>query len=334
VSPDRGGGPVRPVDAGGIRRIGIVGGGGGGSGPVNGTALALARMAHARGLEVRVEPALERAMSPTGEAAVPVEPLHLPASAGAGSAAATGTGANPGEAAPDPGIDLLVTLGGDGTLLRGARMVMAWEIPVLGVNLGTLGFLTSVTAEEAEEGLDRILRGEGLLDDRFTLEGCVRGPDGQDRARVQALNDLVLHKRGVARVVRLEMAVGPSHALDSIGSFSGDGVILSTPTGSTAYSLSAGGPVVAPWMDAMVVTPISPHTMAMRPLVLSAESILTLHAFDRAEELVLTADGQEAVPIGPDDRVVVRKGERRVHLVRFAGQTFFQTLRRKLNWAV
>jgi NAD+ kinase len=130
------------------------------------------------------------------------------------------------------------------------------------------------------------------------------------------------------------MAVGPDGELDSIGSFSGDGVILSTPTGSTAYSLSAGGPVVFPTMDALVVTPISPHTMAMRPLVLPAETRLTLHAFDRAEELVITADGQEAVPLAPDDRVVVEKGAHRVRLVRFPGQTFFQTLRRKLNWAI
>ncbi|CAN5799018.1 NAD(+)/NADH kinase [soil metagenome] len=242
-----------------------------------------------------------------------------------------------------PDVDLLVTLGGDGTLLRGARMVMAAGgpagspgigIPVLGVNLGHLGFLTAVAAEDAAAGLESVLDGDALLDDRFTLEGVVLGGDGRERARVQALNDLVLHKGGVARVVRLEMAVGPEGELDSIGSFSGDGVILSTPTGSTAYSLSAGGPVLFPTMDALVVTPISPHTMAVRPLVLPAETRLTLHAFDRAEELVITADGQEAVPLAPDDRVVVQKGAKRVRLVRFPGQTFFQTLRRKLNWAI
>jgi len=242
-----------------------------------------------------------------------------------------------------PDVDLLVTLGGDGTLLRGARMVMAARdpagthgpgIPVLGVNLGHLGFLTAVAAEDAAAGLEAVLDGNVLLDDRFTLEGVVFGADGRERARVQALNDLVLHKGGVARVVRLEMAVGPDGELDSIGSFSGDGVILSTPTGSTAYSLSAGGPVLFPSMDALVVTPISPHTMAMRPLVLPAETRLTLHAFDRAEELVITADGQEAVPLAPDDRVIVQKGAHRVRLVRFPGQTFFQTLRRKLNWAI
>ncbi len=234
-----------------------------------------------------------------------------------------------------PDVDLLLTLGGDGTLLRGARMVIAAEIPVLGVNLGHLGFLTAVAADRVEAGFEAVLDGGGILDDRFTLEGVVEGPDGRVRAQVQALNDLVLHKGGVARVVRLQMAVGHDDgAMDKIGSFSGDGVILSTPTGSTAYSLSAGGPVVSPHMDALVVTPISPHTMAMRPLVLPAEARLVLHAFDRAEELVLTADGQDAVPLGPEDRVVVRKGAHRVHLLRLPGQSFFQTLRRKLNWAV
>jgi len=231
-------------------------------------------------------------------------------------------------------LDLLVTLGGDGTLLRGARMVMGMGIPVLGINLGTLGFLTALPADGVEAGLELILDGYARRDDRFTLEARVYGPDGRVKSQVMALNDLVLHKGGVARVVRLEMAVGPEHELDSIGSFSGDGVILSTPTGSTAYSLSAGGPVLVPSVEALVVTPISAHTMAMRPLVLPAEARLTLHAFDRADDLVLTADGQEAVPIGAEDRVVVEKGPHAVSLVRFPGQTFFQTLRRKLNWAI
>ncbi len=295
--------PAPPLEGGGIRRVGIVGRVR--NGPVNGTVRALGRLLHARGVEVELESGLE---PPEG-----VPHRWLP---------------------EVPDVDLLVTLGGDGTMLRGARMVMARGVPVLGVNLGTLGFLTALTADEAEAGLGAVLDGEALLDDRFTLEGRIFDAAGVERSRVQALNDLVLHKGGVARVVRLEMAVGPEGQLDSIGSFSGDGVIVSTPTGSTAYSLSAGGPVMVPWMDAMVVTPISPHTMAMRPLVLSGEARLTLHAFDRAEELVLTADGQDAVPIAADDRVVVQKGERRVRLVRFAGQTFFQTLRRKLNWAI
>jgi NAD+ kinase len=287
-----------------FRRVGIVGRGA--TEPVREAVEALARVAQRQGVELELE------------VGVP-EPRELACRS----------------MRQVPDVDLLVTLGGDGTLLRGARMVLAAEIPVLGVNLGHLGFLTAVAADAVEAGFEDVLAGRATVDDRFTLEGVVEGPDGRERARVQALNDLVLHKGGVARVVRLQMAVGEDDAaMDKIGSFSGDGVILSTPTGSTAYSLSAGGPVVSPHMDALVVTPISPHTMAMRPLVLPAEARLVLHAFDRAEELVVTADGQDAVPLEAGDRVVVRKGAHRVHLLRLPGQSFFQTLRRKLNWAV
>jgi NAD+ kinase len=294
---------VTPLDS--VRRIGVLGRA---RTPEVGAALhELGAVASARGIEVEVEAGLPE---PRGISARSLRQV--------------------------PDVDLLVTLGGDGTFLRGARMVMGapTPIPVLGVNLGHLGFLTALAGDEVGTGLGRVLDGEAELDDRFTLEGQVLGPDGDLRATVQALNDLVLHKVGVARVVRLEMAVGPASALDSLGSFSGDGVIVATPTGSTAYSLSAGGPVLSPSMEAFVVTPISPHTMAMRPLVLSSDVRLTLHAFDRAEDLVLTADGQEGVPVGSDDRVVVVRGRSRVRMVRIPGQTFFQTLRRKLNWAV
>jgi NAD+ kinase len=232
------------------------------------------------------------------------------------------------------GVDLLLTLGGDGTFLRGARRVVGQGIPILGVNLGHLGFLTALAVDQVETGLNQVLEGEARLDPRFMLEGRVFGSDGVERGRVEALNDLVVHKRTVGRVVRLALSVGEDGALDSVGSFSGDGVILSTPTGSTAYSLSAGGPVLVPYMESFLVTPISPHTLAMRPLVLPAEARLLVEPVDRAEELYVTADGQETMPISAGDRLEVRKGPYRVHLVRLPGQTFFQTLRRKLNWAV
>jgi NAD+ kinase len=232
-------------------------------------------------------------------------------------------------------IDLLLTLGGDGTLLRGARKVVGQSVPVLGVNLGRLGFLTSLPAEEVEGGLQRVLRGEATLEPRFTLEGEVlRAGQADPLARLWALNDLVIHKEGVARVVRLDLFVGEEGRLDEIGAFSGDGLIVATPTGSTAYSLSAGGPVVAPGTPCLVVCPISAHTLAMRPLVLPMTTRLTIRGIDRLEGLVVTEDGQDATPIPADGCVVVRKGTVPVKLVRFPGQTFFQTLRRKLNWAL
>lgn len=235
----------------------------------------------------------------------------------------------------DPaGIDLLMTLGGDGTLLRGVRQVVGHNVPVLGVNLGRLGFLTSVRPPDVEEALSKALAGEAFLDPRFTLEGRIMNGDGGQGPRLWALNDLVLHKGGAARVSRLDLEVGRDGELEEIGSFSADGVIVATPTGSTAYSLSAGGPIIAPTMDCIVVTPISPHTMAMRPLVLPDHVRLTIRALERYEDLVVTADGQEAHRVAPGDRVEVEKGAERVSLVRFHGQTFFGTLRRVLNWAV
>ncbi len=237
---------------------------------------------------------------------------------------------------PDPptDVDLLLTLGGDGTLLRGVRRAIGQGIPVLGVNLGRLGFLTSLGPGDLEVGLERILAGEALVDERFTLAGRVVHSDGSEGRRLWALNDLVLHKGGVARVVRLDLEVGRGSGREEIGSFSGDGLIVSTPTGSTAYSLSAGGPIVSPSTECIAVTPISPHTMAMRPLVLPDDVLLTIQAVDRCEELVVTADGQLGVPLAPGDRVRVEKGTEQVLLVRFPGQTFFDTLRRVLNWAV
>jgi NAD+ kinase len=185
-----------------------------------------------------------------------------------------------------------------------------------------------------ESALEDTLEGRALMDLRFTLEGRVVHAGGTEGPSLWALNDLVLHKGGVARVVRLDLRIGRAGEEEEIGSFSGDGVIVATPTGSTAYSLSAGGPIIVPTMDCVVVTPISPHTMAMRPLVLPDHGLLSIQAVDRCDDLVVTADGQVAHPLDPGDRVEVEKGADRVALVRFPGQSYFDTLRRVLNWAV
>ncbi|MEX0979900.1 MAG: NAD(+)/NADH kinase [Gemmatimonadota bacterium] len=232
------------------------------------------------------------------------------------------------------GVDLLITLGGDGTLLRGARMVAGRETAILGINLGYLGFLTGAQEDEVESALEHIRAGSYLLDRRYTLEAQVIHADGVEGECFVALNDIVLHKAGVARVVRLDLSVGDGDGLDEIGSFSADGVIVATPTGSTAYSLSAGGPIIAPSVDCLVVTPICPHTLAVRPLVLPSTERVRIRALDRKEEMVLTVDGQVGRDLAGGDLVAVRKGGVRIALVRFPGQTFFSTLRRKLNWAV
>ena len=234
----------------------------------------------------------------------------------------------------DDGVDLLITLGGDGTLLWGARLVAERNVPILGINMGHMGFLTSVTQNGIEGALERLFRGEYTLDPRSTLEARLVGEDGAEHARYLALNDFVIHKRGMARVTRLELLVGEEGEEEEIGGFTGDGVVLSTPTGSTAYSLSAGGPIVAPTMGCIIVTPICPHTLAVRPLVISAKETVTVRPLDRAGVLVLTVDGQEEAELSVGESVVIRQAEAMVNLIRIPGQTFFSTLRQKLNWAI
>jgi NAD+ kinase len=228
--------------------------------------------------------------------------------------------------------DLVVSLGGDGTLLRASRLVAGMGVPVLGVNLGQLGFLTAAAEEELEDALDMLLARRYTLDRRFTLKATVLGADGAARATAHALNDFVIQQTGMARVTRVGIAVGPEGDLEEVGSFTGDGVILATPTGSTAYSLSAGGPILDPRMECVVVTPICPHTLAVRPLVIPADERITVRSVDR-KVTVLTVDGQEGIDVEEEGVVIVEKSDLVIQLVRFPGQTFFSTLRRKLAWA-
>lgn len=224
-------------------------------------------------------------------------------------------------------IDLLVTLGGDGALLGGARWAGPAGIPVLGINLGRLGFLTAVAVEELEGALAQVARGDFVLDTRMGLE--VRLEHQRDEAEpFYALNDAVLHRGGLVRVVHLKVWVDE----DEVGLYRADGVIVATPTGSTAYSLSAGGPIVDPRLDAIVVTPICPHTLAVRPLVLRASAQITLEVVSSPEDLILTIDGQVGSRLKLGDRVAVRKAPEPVRLVRLPGTSFFSLLRRKLKW--
>jgi NAD+ kinase len=229
-------------------------------------------------------------------------------------------------------IDLLITLGGDGTLLRGARLVAPTGTPVLGVNLGHLGFLTSVSQPECPDYLPALFAGDYWLDERFTLEVVVVDENGVAGTPFVALNDAVLHKGGFARVVRLGVRVGPGD--QEIATYTADGIIISTPTGSTAYSLSAGGPIVVPSVECILATPICPHTLVVRPLVLPAEAQVSVSALTPVEGLMLTVDGQDGAELRPGARLLVRRGTARVRLVRFAQQNFFVTLRRKLHWAI
>mgnify|MGYP000704650676 FL=1 len=238
-------------------------------------------------------------------------------------------------------IDLLIALGGDGTLLRAGRYVAGRDIPVLGVNLGHLGFLTALVHAELEEHLALVLKGDYVLDRRYTLEACIVHADGSEGESLLAWNDFVIHKRGVARVTRLDLrvrergteGVEADEGWQDMGSFSGDGLIVATPTGSTAYSLSAGGPIVVPSVDCLIVTPICPHTLAMRPMVIPATQRVAVRPIERTKDLVVTADGQMAHEFETGAEIHIGRSEIEIPLVRFEGQNFFGTLQRKLNWA-
>lgn len=229
-------------------------------------------------------------------------------------------------------VDLLITLGGDGTLLRGARLVATHNVPVLGVNLGSLGFLTSIAPHELDEALPRVFAGDYWLDERFTLEARVVDGKGREGPSFLALNDAVLHKGGFARVIRLAVFVGPDR--QEVAQYTADGIILSTPTGSTAYSLSASGPVVHPSVDCILATPICPHTLVLRPLVLPDDVEITVEVLSPTGELILTVDGQDGADLHPHEKLVVRRGTATVPLVRFGAESFFSTLRRKLHWGL
>jgi NAD+ kinase len=230
--------------------------------------------------------------------------------------------------------DLVIAMGGDGTLLRASRDLFGTGIPLLGINLGNLGFLTSAGARDVASSLDRILAGAYSLERRFTLLATVFGADGESRTVFRALNDIVVHKAGAARVARLELGVGPAGHEEEVGSFSADGVIVATPTGSTAYNLSAGGPIVVPRMECLTVTPICPFTLAVRPLVVSSSDAVAIRALEVDPSLVLTVDGQDGRHLEDGEWVRVERGGAPLHLVQFPERSFFSTLRKKLKWAV
>jgi NAD+ kinase len=224
------------------------------------------------------------------------------------------------------GIDALVTLGGDGTLLRGARFLAGRETPIVGINLGRLGFLTTCGVDEMEDGLRRFVSGDYRADPRMALEAFPSAAGDGDPWF--ALNDIVLHKGGKARVMRLRVQADG----EEVAIFSSDGIVVSTPTGSTAYSLSAGGPIVTPSHNSILITPISAHSLAIRPLVLAPTATVIIHAVDEETAPLVTVDGQIGTTLGGSESLTVRKAARSVLLVRFQEVTFFARMRRKLGW--
>lgn len=228
-----------------------------------------------------------------------------------------------------PDIDLLITFGGDGTLLRGARLVAGRNVPILGVNIGQVGFLTSASPQNLNEALDAFVERRFTLEMRSALESCIEDGDRNERARSVVLNDIVVNKEGVARVIRLTVWIDG----EEVGQYSADGIIVSTPTGSTAYSLSAGGPMVMPEVDALIITAICPHTLAIRPLVVSGDAEIVLkQAPPWRDQVLLSYDGQLESTLSPDDKVVVKRLRDAVQLVRLGKKGYFTRVREKLQW--
>lgn len=232
---------------------------------------------------------------------------------------------------PADQLACLLTFGGDGTLLRGARLLDGAPTPILGVNVGRVGFLATASAQNLDWVLDTAARGAYSIEPRLALSTAVLDQQGAQVRQPVALNDVVVHKGGMARVLRFRVLVDG----EEVGAYSADGIIIASPTGSTAYSLSAGGPIVVHGVDAIVVTAICPHTLAVRPLVLPSKATVTIEPippWSETEEIVLSLDGQVGMTLQAGQRVQVRRAERPVLLGRLGPEGFFARLRRKLNW--
>jgi len=224
-------------------------------------------------------------------------------------------------------VDLMLVLGGDGTMIATARLIGDQEVPVLGINYGGLGYLAEFRIEELFSALESILSGNYRLDRRVMLAVELRrGNDPPKTSRV--LNDVVINKSALARIIEIETYFDRYF----VNSFRSDGLIVSTPTGSTAYNLSAGGPVIFPSMNAVVITPICPFTLSNRPIVVPDNAEIELLLKTDNEEVALTLDGQVGFPMEVEDRVVIRKSRTTFNIIQPSNRNYFDVLRDKLRW--
>lgn len=224
--------------------------------------------------------------------------------------------------------DLLIALGGDGTMISTARLVSGKGTPVLGINLGTLGYLTEFAIDEAMPALETLIRGEYELDRRMMLDWRVLR-DGDQVGGGTALNDVVVNKSALARIIDIDCWIGPHY----VTGYRADGLIVATPTGSTAYNLSAGGPIIVPGAEAISICPICPHTLTNRPLVLPFDAEIKLQMNTREQEVMFTADGQTGMPLMTGDRVEISRSEKTFNTVRAKDRDYFEILRSKLKWS-
>jgi NAD+ kinase len=223
-------------------------------------------------------------------------------------------------------VDLLGVFGGDGTLLHAARLVGSKGVPILGINLGSLGFLTKFKVEEMHSAFEDLLSGQFQLQERMLLDVEVLKA-GETAARYLALNDVVINKGALARIIDLEVSINAQPVLLTRA----DGLIISTPTGSTAYSLSAGGPILFPTLDAILIVPICPHALTNRPVVIPDRDVVHI-SLRRGNDVMLTVDGQVGMPLQEQDCLKISRAQSALRLVLPFGSTFFDLLREKLRW--
>ncbi len=224
--------------------------------------------------------------------------------------------------------DCIIVLGGDGTLLGAAREVIGLDVPILGINLGHLGFLAEVERQEIAQCVERLLHGDYAVEARMMLTATVARPDGRTDT-IEALNDLVITRAAFTRLIDLALYVDGS----LVDNYSADGLICATPTGSTAYSLSAGGPIVDPAVDVLVVTPICPHKLDTRTIIAPAHKVITLQLGERCRDYkaMVTADGQAGADLYYGDTLTIRRSAHVTRLVRLTGMDFYGVLRKKLQ---
>ena len=224
-------------------------------------------------------------------------------------------------------VDLAVVLGGDGTMISAARALSDLDVPVLGINYGSLGYLTEFRIEELYDALENVLKGDYQIDKRVTLDVTHIRSD-RELSKNRVLNDVVINKAALARIINIEATLDGLYVND----FRADGLIVSTPTGSTAYNLSAGGPIVFPSMNAVVITPICPFTLSNRPIVVPDTAEILLRLKTDNEDVALTLDGQIGFELTTEDVIKVTKSETTLNLIKPPNRNYFSVLRSKLHW--
>lgn len=222
--------------------------------------------------------------------------------------------------------DFVMVLGGDGTLLGVARQILWLGTPILGINLGHLGFITEVETEDLFASLERILEGQYKIEERMLIEASVI-KDGVEVENFYCLNDVGITRGTLSRIITLETYINGSY----VDTYSGDGMLVSTPTGSTAYSLSAGGPIISPWVDVILITPICPHSLSSRSIVVSRDEIIEINIVNNYQEVYLTADGQQGYKLKDGDKVVIKKAPFSAKLIKVSNRSFYDVLRTKLK---